>query len=164
MVERGIWHAMHAEVRDHAGFRINSIKTTIINRLVRGQSIRFAGHLEDEYLTATWSKYRMMTGDTFPSPDAPGESRETEVVDALRPCAGIDDGGIDPEVPAPGMTPIAAQQRVKLTPSLVIVRAPPDLQMVEDECVARAIPSCQCQCDKVRAGAADACAERRAET
>jgi phage terminase large subunit GpA-like protein len=40
---------MHAEVRDHAGFRINSIKTTIINRLVRGQSIRFAGHLEDEY-------------------------------------------------------------------------------------------------------------------
>jgi hypothetical protein len=116
------------------------------------------------HLTATWSKYRMMTGDTFPSPDAPGESRETEVVDALRPCAGIDDGGIDPEVPAPGMTPIAAQQRVKLTPSLVIVRAPPDLQMVEDECVARAIPSCQCQCDKVRAGAADACAERRAET
>src|SRR5512132_3239036 len=80
------------------------------------------------HLTATWSKYRMMTGDTFPSPDAPGESRETEVVDALRPCAGIDDGGIDPEVLAPGMTPIAAQQRVKLTSSLVIVRAPPDLQ------------------------------------
>jgi hypothetical protein len=51
---------MHAEVRDHAGFRINSIKTTIINRLVRGQSIRFAGHLEDEYFAQLTSERKVV--------------------------------------------------------------------------------------------------------
>src|SRR5512132_2220315 len=51
---------MYAEVHDHAGFRINSIKTTIINRLVRGQSIRFAGHLEDEYFAQLTSERKVV--------------------------------------------------------------------------------------------------------
>src|SRR5512132_1048026 len=39
---------------------VDTLKTTIISRLMRGQSIRFAGHLEDEYFAQLASERKVV--------------------------------------------------------------------------------------------------------
>jgi phage terminase large subunit GpA-like protein len=39
---------------------VDTLQTTIINRLVRGQSIRFANHLEDEYFAQLASERKVV--------------------------------------------------------------------------------------------------------